>query len=131
MPRYKISRNQEHFDTLMKLLDRHDSSSEASWNLIQMLATNPVIYKRVLQLKTDVDATTMTIDWSKFFDTNSVYKLLYTLQIIEAVMEEGEGEGLERVKVLEEEGPAGSKNKKIPPPPPLPGAANLGVVSEP
>jgi len=29
------------------------------------------------------------IDWNKFFDSHSVYKLLYTLQIVEAVMEFG------------------------------------------
>ena len=31
-----------------------------------------------------------------------MYKLLYTLQIVEAVMEEGEGEGLEKVTIIDE-----------------------------
>lgn len=56
---------------------------------------------------------TGTIDWSQFFDTNSVYKLLYTLQIIEAVMEEGEGEGLERIQIIDEN-EARNKGKIIP-----------------
>ena len=55
-----------------------------------MLATNELLYKRVLELQTAKDPETNKIDWSKFFDSNSLYKLLYTLQIIEAVMEEGE-----------------------------------------
>jgi hypothetical protein len=53
-------------------------------------------------LKTALDPATGKIDWAKFFDNNSVYKLLYTLQIVEAVMEEGEGEGLERIVVVDE-----------------------------
>jgi len=50
------------------------------------------------------------MDWNKFFDSNSVYKLLYTLQIIEAVMEEGEGDNLERISVVD----MSEANKKIP-----------------
>ena len=61
------------------------------------------------------DESTHKIDWSKFFDSNSLYKLLYTLQIIEAVMEEGEGEGLERIDIIEED----ANKKNIPKPPPL------------
>jgi hypothetical protein len=48
MPRFKISENQEYFDKLMVLLDREDSVSQTSWDLIQMLATNRIIYRRVL-----------------------------------------------------------------------------------
>jgi hypothetical protein len=50
MPRYKLSKNQEQFEILLGLLDRHDSASQASWDLIQMLSTNEILYKRVLQL---------------------------------------------------------------------------------
>lgn len=68
-------------------------------------------------MKNVEDPTTHKIDWSKFFDSNSLYKLLYTLQIIEAVMEEGEGEGLEKIDVVVE----GEENvkKNIPKAPPL------------
>lgn len=48
MPRYKISKNQDQFDLLISLLDRQDEASQASWDLIQMLATNQELYKRVL-----------------------------------------------------------------------------------
>ena len=50
------------------------------------------MYTRVLELKTGSEGeSSAEIDWEKFFDSHSVYKLLYTLEIIEAVMEEGEG----------------------------------------
>lgn len=34
MPRYKISKNQDQFEILLGLLDRHDSASQAAWDLI-------------------------------------------------------------------------------------------------
>jgi len=86
-----------------------------------MLATSPEIYMRVLQVKSARDPETGNINWTKFFDSNSVYKLLYTLQIVEAVMEEGEGEGLERVDVIDDT----AIKKNVPTAPPLPGAAVL------
>jgi hypothetical protein len=72
------------------------------------------------------------IDWAKFFDSNSIYRLLYTLQIVEAVMEEGEGEGLEKIEVVDLT--LANQVKKPPPPaPPLPGAGVLppGVTATP
>jgi hypothetical protein len=108
MPRFRISRNQEQFDLLISLLDRQDEVSESSWDLIQMLSTNQELYKRVLGLKTALDLSTGKIDWSKFFDSQSVYKLLYTLQIVEAVMEEGEDEGRETIEFEED------TKKKVP-----------------
>lgn len=74
-----------------------------------MLSTNEKLYKRVLQLDTVKDKLSNTIEWDKFFDSQSVYKLLYTLQIIEAVMEEGEGED-ERIKIIKEEEKQNKKN---------------------
>ena len=82
-----------------------------------MLATNENLYKRVLELETAKNQETNQIEWSKFFDDQSVYKLLYTLQIIESVMEEGEDSGEARIKVSEEEKVV--VNRNIPRPPPL------------
>lgn len=88
-----------------------------------MLATSPEIYTRVLQLKS-ARGSLDQIDWAKFFDSNSIYRLLYTLQIVEAVMEEGEGEGLEKIEVVDLT--IANQVKKPPPPaPPLPGAGVL------
>jgi serine/threonine-protein kinase ULK/ATG1 len=45
----KISKNTEYFNLLMSLLDHPKSLvAEEAWNLIQMLATNPDIYTKVL-----------------------------------------------------------------------------------
>ena len=76
----------------------------------------------MLELTTALDKETQKIDWNKFFDTTSIYKLLYTLQIIEAVMEEGEGSGLERINLVEEDE---SMKKKAPVAPPLPGLPKI------
>jgi hypothetical protein len=54
-----------------------------------MLATSEKVFTRVLKI-TDATDQSGSIDWDKFFDSGSLYKLLYTLEIIEAVMEEGE-----------------------------------------
>lgn len=86
----------------MALLDKDGAVSEASWDLIQMIATNPEIYTQVLEFKNTLDEKSGKIDWGKFFDSHSIYRLLYTLQIVEAVMEEGEGEGLEKFDVADD-----------------------------
>ncbi len=99
MPRFTISRNQEYFDLLIKLLERNDDSSIETWTFIQMLVTNPKIYRNVLELNHEKDKK---IDWNHFFDSNSVNKLLYTMQIIEAIMEEGESQGQSKISLIEE-----------------------------
>lgn len=119
MPRFKISKNQDQFDLLISLLDRQDEASQASWDLIQMLSTNQDLYKKVLLLQTALDPATGTINWDKFFDSQSVYRLLYTLQIVEAVMEEGEGEGLESAIVIDEVFEKKKTAANIPDAPPL------------
>ena len=125
MPRFKISKNQEYFDLLMGILDRRDAASESSWDLIQMLATNEVLYKRVLELDI-AKGNDQKIDWNKFFDKSSVYKLLYTLQIVEAVMEDSHSG--ERIVSIEEE----DKIKvHVPPPPPPPGATPMPTAPPP
>jgi hypothetical protein len=98
----------------MSLLDSEKSVSEASWNLIQMLATSPEIQTRVLELTNAKQAESASIDWDKFFDSTSIYRLLYTLQIVEAVMEEGEGEGLEKVEVFGQNSNAQKKSAPVP-----------------
>jgi hypothetical protein len=68
------------------------------------------------------DSANGTIDWDKFFNSSSVYRLLYTLQIVEAVMEEGEGEGLEKIDILDETESKKKAQAAIPQPPPLAGS---------
>jgi len=105
MPRYTISVNQDHFNKLLSLLDVQNASSKAAWDLIQMLCTNPEIYLKVLKLEPLADgasqrAASDPASWDRFFNPGSIYKTLYITQIIESLMEEGEGEGMEKVVLV-------------------------------
>jgi len=64
-----------------------------------MLATNQTFYKRVLKLEAVSLSEDGSVDWAKFFDRTSSYRLLYTLQIVLTMLNEGK-ERLERVEVL-------------------------------
>lgn len=89
MPRYFLSTAQEHFDSLMSLLDNSaDEVATEVWQLIQMLQTNHNFYKSVLTL--DLAKDDQKVNWAKFFDRSHPYQLLYTLQIVQAVINEGD-----------------------------------------
>jgi hypothetical protein len=47
-----------------------------------MLGTNSTFYRRVLRLDIAKDDGSASVDWTKFFDRGSTYRLLYTLQIV-------------------------------------------------
>ena len=57
--------------------------STNAWSLIKFMSTNPNLYKRVLLLDKDPD-----FRWDQIFDSSNIYKMLYTLQIVEALLEE-------------------------------------------
>lgn len=84
----------------MNLLDRNDDTSTEVWDLIRMLATNEQIYKEVLSLDSAVDANGK-VQWESFFENNNVYRRIYNLEIIEAVMEEGDNASDDRVRIIE------------------------------
>ena len=48
-----------------------------------MLTTNPNLYKKVLRLEKD-----QSFKWDDIFDKTSIYRMLYSLQIIESLLEE-------------------------------------------
>ena len=52
-----------------------------------MLATNPTLYRQVLKLDIAKTGDSGKVEWAKFFDKSSWYRLLYTLQIVQAVLE--------------------------------------------
>jgi len=116
MPRFAMSANQSHFDTLMEVLDKNKEAKADAWDLIRMLATNQEMYKSVLTLKDAKDPDTGIIDWQKFFNGASVYKQIYMSEIIEAVMNEGQGSkfsdhGDRRVYFVEYQDTGRKKNK--------------------
>jgi hypothetical protein len=57
--------------------------SHSAWSLIKTITTNPELYTRVLALDRLPDFT-----WKAIFDTDSIHKMLYVLQIVEALLEE-------------------------------------------
>jgi hypothetical protein len=76
----------------MQLLEVGDDClAVAAWELIQMLATNATLYRRVLTLDIPRGKGSPAADWAKFFDRSSTYRLLYTIQIVQAVLEDGQG----------------------------------------
>lgn len=52
--------------------------------MIGMLATNPTLYDTVYKLDSEESETKFS--WSKVFDSNNVHKMLYSLEIIEAIL---------------------------------------------
>lgn len=64
-----------------------------------MLATNQDFYKRILRLEIFSNSDDGSVDWAQFFDQSSSYRLLYTLQIVQAMLGEGVGSP-ERAAVL-------------------------------
>jgi hypothetical protein len=50
MPRYKVAMNERYFDCLLSLLDFHKEVNARAFDGINQLATNPIIYEKVLQL---------------------------------------------------------------------------------
>ena len=100
MPRHLISANEEHFNTLMALLNRNDETTTDVWNLVRSLATNESLYKQVVSLSGSKDAVGM-IDWQQFFNSGSTYKQIYVQEIIEELMESGQADLKQRVMFVE------------------------------
>ena len=97
----------------MSLLD--DGATEVAkeaWELLQMLATNPTLYREVLKLDTAKAADSQSVDWTRFFDKSSSYRLLYTLQIVQAVLEDGE-QDTKRVILLNSDAFPASKEAQM------------------
>ena len=99
MPRYKIANNPFYFESVFKLLEREGEVASNAWTFIKTMTTNPHLYKRILALDLDPE-----FEWGRIFEDSSIYKMLYTLQIVEALLEEEEtaGEG-ENDEAMDEE----------------------------
>ena len=74
----------------MDLLNRNDETSPDVWDLIRMLATNQELYQQVLSMS-EAKNENGEISWQKFFEGSSMYKQIYSLEIIEELMEAGSG----------------------------------------
>lgn len=97
MPRYKITLNEHYFDSLLELLEFDPEVATRARDAIAALATQPVLYSIVSKLEfapapggntgeADEPGTPSRFDWSSIFDSDNVYKMQYTLEIVAAIL---------------------------------------------
>ena len=86
LPRYFISTSEEYFKMIFSLLDYGGKIAIEAWNLLNRLPTSPEIFKVIIQL--EGVRGQQKKNWDLILDSNSIYKLLYTLHVIEFLMED-------------------------------------------
>ena len=86
LPRYFLITNQEYFKLIFSLLDYGGKIAIEAWKLLNRLPTSPEIFKEIIQLKGVRGEQSK--NWDLILDSNSIYKLLYTLHVIEFLMED-------------------------------------------
>lgn len=91
LPRYQLSYNEELFNTIFYLQDLNEDIAQEAFGFLSTITTNPNIYKQLLEGS----------DWKILFDSN-IYKLIYSLQIIESFIEDAEIVQLDGFKTSEE-----------------------------
>lgn len=84
MPRFKVSQNQTQFNLLMSLLDLEGEVNKRAVEAINMHATNPVLFEKVKSIESV--PTDQAFDWDSLFEGSNVHQMLYTLEIIEAML---------------------------------------------
>ena len=104
LPRYALAHNEEFFNILFKLQDfnnninninnnnnsitsKTDNIAKKAFNFISLICTNPVIYNK---LKNNAN-----LNWDQIISfnldnnhSNNIYKIIYSLQIIESFLED-------------------------------------------
>jgi ubiquitin C-terminal hydrolase len=105
LPRYQLSHNEEFFNTIFYLQDLNEEIAREAFNFLCIISTNPKIYEQILQSD---DKT----DWNVLLNESNIYKLIYSLQIIESFLEEIEIKS-ENVDMLPEGDNKLDSNEKI------------------
>lgn len=98
MPRYKVAENQGQFNSLVAVLGHDGEVGQRALEVLRMLATNPVLHRKVLSLSGT--GCGGVFSWSEIFDDSNVHKMLYSLEIVEAILvrDEDEHESREWIK---------------------------------
>ena len=65
MPRFKITKNEKYFDTMLSLLDHIKELAKPVSESFQILATNPILYNKVVSLEKSNDS------WEGIFDARN------------------------------------------------------------
>lgn len=96
MPRHILSSEPAYFGLLFRALALGDDEVTSQvWTLLQRLPTNPELYHalstldfaRLQQPQPKSQPQSQPVDWNATLDSSSEFKLLYALQIVEALME--------------------------------------------
>ena len=105
LPRYILSNSGECFQLLMGIAERGNSESgELAWNLIQKLSTNKKIYDNLLELTPNLElpyrrTKASPIQWGNLIPADSIFNLLYSLEIIDCFMEDVEDQSEEEKEI--------------------------------
>ncbi|MCQ2815956.1 MAG: hypothetical protein MJ252_01700 [archaeon] len=112
MPRYQLAVNEDFFSAIFnsfgKVKENYDSLSEKDkkeneriermnleiFQLIDQLVTNPKIYDNILNYKGE--------NWSEVLNENNIHKMVYCLEIIEAVIDHVKQGEIEKIEVFQE-----------------------------
>ena len=86
LPRYLLSTNQSYFEALFSLLDFGGNLAEEAWELINRLPTSQGFFAKITKLEGVKEGES---NWEQILDPNSSHKLLYSLYIIEYLMQSG------------------------------------------
>ena len=92
MPRLKFASTPAYFESLFDLMADTEVAT-ACWSVLKTASTNPALYRKVLNLDREPGFT-----WSDIFQSDNIHKMLYVLQIVEALLEESAHEDSEWVK---------------------------------
>lgn len=92
MPRLKFASTPAYFDTLFDFMTDTEVAT-ACWSVLKTASTNPVLYRKVLNLDREPGFA-----WSDIFQSDNIHKMLYVLQIVEALLEESAHEDSEWAK---------------------------------
>ena len=84
LPRYNLAHNEDLFQTIFSLQDFNENIAKEASNFLYLITTNPNIYKQILFGITETEK----VDWEQQLDSKNIYKLIYSLQIIESFLED-------------------------------------------
>lgn len=87
VPRYLLSNEPAYFNLLFDLLGIGGELGRKVWKLVVRLPTNKALADKI----NAVGLTDAEVDWNQIFPSNSIIKVLYTLQIVELNARSQEG----------------------------------------
>jgi hypothetical protein len=84
LPSHILSQD-KYFEQLFQLLNLQGPVGAQVWDLLMKLPTNQRNLEQLRRLQTSTDVSNRT-NWNELLDSSSLFKLLYSLQIIESLM---------------------------------------------